>query len=485
MNYEITSAALVSSDAFSEPVHAARPIGTVSCLVLADISAILLAILTAIQIRELLLGGVLGSSFPELALTTLIFTLGSLVAARLYPGVCENPVDELRRSVLAVTLSFLSLGASTYIVRDLSQSRLIFLLTWLSCLIYVPLLRALVRSVFAGQQWWGCPVAILGMGKTGHLVYDTLIANPRLGLRPVAVLDDDADQLPRNSSGLAMGPLSSCPVITKEQKIPYGIICMPGLSRLELLRCVDLYGRCFSHILIMPDLVGMASLGVSVREVGGILGLEVTQRLLQPLNRAIKRTIDVVITLASLPVMIPVVCAAALLIRVESRGPIFYVNERIGLGGSKFRAWKLRTMVTNGEEVLEEHFQTHPHERKNWEATQKLKRDPRVTRVGRLLRKTSIDELPQLWNVICGEMSLVGPRPFLPSQIEMYGSAFELYKRVRPGLTGLWQISGRNHLTFNERVRLDVYVIQNWSVWLDIYILARTIGVVLTARGAY
>lgn len=137
------------------------------------------------------------------------------------------------------------------------------------------------------------------------------------------------------------------------------------------------------------------------------------------------------------------------------------------------------------DEVLREYLEANPIEKAHWQATQKLQSDPRITRVGRFIRKTSIDELPQFWNVIKGEMSVVGPRPILENQIGMYGSSFNLYKQVRPGMTGLWQVSGRNHLSFQERVKLDKYVIQNWSVWLDLHILGRTFGVLLSREGAY
>jgi Undecaprenyl-phosphate galactose phosphotransferase WbaP len=260
---------------------------------------------------------------------------------------------------------------------------------------------------------------------------------------------------------------------------------MPGLSRKDLLQLMDKYGHCFGHVMVVPNLIGMASLGVNVKEIGGVIGLEVTQKLLLPGPRFAKRALDLILTIAAAPLVLLVVAIAMLLIKLESAGPVLIANERIGMNGRKFKAWKLRSMVVNGDDVLEAHFVKHPEDLPQWQATQKLKRDPRVTRVGRIIRKTSIDELPQLWNVLIGEMSVVGPRPMLESQVAMYGPAFESYKRVRPGITGLWQISGRNHLTFAERARLDAYTIRNWSVWLDVYILIRTVSVVLTAHGAY
>jgi Undecaprenyl-phosphate galactose phosphotransferase WbaP len=479
-----TSALVLPGEASLTSISAARPVGTTICLAVADILAIALSLVLAAHLRGYAVGGP-APPVVNIVFLGVILTVCSLMVVRLYPGVCENPVDELRRCVLAITLAFLSLGASTFLSRDMSQSRLTFVFGWALSIFLLPLLRSLARSLFANEPWWGSPVAILGLGKTGKILLDTLSRNPRVGLKPVAVLDDNPAQYAHINKQIVVGPLSKCLEIARDQRISYAIVCMPGLSRKELLQLMDRYGHCFRHIMVIPDLIGMASLGLSVREVGGVIGLEVTQRLLRPSAQFIKRALDLLLVLAGAPVVAPLVFLTALLIRIESRGPAFYRNERIGRGGRKFYAWKLRSMVMNGNEVLEDYLKRNPDARVQWNATQKLKRDPRVTRMGRIIRKTSIDELPQLWNVLIGEMSIVGPRPFLESQVEMYGPAYHLYQRVRPGITGLWQISGRNELTFRERARLDAYTIQNWSVWLDLYILARTVSVVLTTRGAY
>src|SRR6185436_3562805 len=169
----------------------------------------------------------------------------------------------------------------------------------------------------------------------------------------------------------------------------------------------------------------------------------------------------------------------ALLIRIDSVGPAFYGHERIGRGRRKFKAWKFRSMRRDADKVLNDYLEKHPELREAWERDHKLKDDPRVTRVGQFLRKTSLDELPQIWNVLMGEMSLVGPRPIVAAEIDKYAEHYEHYVQVLPGITGLWQVSGRNNTTYNERVALDVYYVQNWSVWLDIYILACTAKVVL------
>jgi Undecaprenyl-phosphate galactose phosphotransferase WbaP len=485
MESQLTSTVFaLPAEAAPATVSASRPVGATACLITADISALMFSLIIAAMIR----GAVIDHEQKPIwaiIFPAIILTLCSFVASRLYPGVCENPVEELRRLALATTLTFLSLGASTFLVHDMSHSRLTFLLAWVLSLALFPAFRSLVRSLFAAAPWWGSPVVILGAGQTGKAVLRTLTRNPRIGLHPVAILDDNPAQYRGLGDTLEVGPLSRCLELGRDHRISYAIVCMPSLSRQQLLALLDRYGHCFAHVMVIPDLIGMTSLGLSVREVGGIIGLEVTQKLLCPSAQLAKRALDLVIALALAPFVLLVVGIAALLIRLESPGPVLLGNTRVGYCGRKFQAWKLRSMVVDGDEVLQQYLEDHPDERATWNATQKLKRDPRITRVGRIIRKTSIDELPQLWNVLMGEMSLVGPRPMFEAQVPLYGRGYALYKRVRPGITGLWQISGRNHLTFSERASLDAYTIQNWSVWLDIYILARTISVVLTAKGAY
>lgn len=461
-----------------------RPVGTLLSLMTSDILAFLASLLLAAQLRGLPLPHaappVTGTLLPGL-----VVTLATFSVAGLYPGICINPVEELRRCCLSLAVSFGAIWSATFVLHDLSSSRLLYGLAFLLSASLIPLFRSFVRQTFCRRPWWGSQVAILGLGNSGHLLLNTLVNNPQIGLKPFAVLDDNPERYKDLDSRLIRGSLSRCLEITLEHKVSYGIICMPSLSRDEMLRLIDLYGACFSHVLVIPNLIGMTSLGICAREMGGIVGLEVTRQLLRPSARFAKRTLDLLITLALTPLVAAVIALVAALIKFEGPGPVFYANERIGHGGRKFKAWKVRSMLVNSEEILLRHLADNPLAAVEWHTTQKLRKDPRITRVGAFIRKTSIDELPQLLNVLIGQMSIVGPRPVLENQIAMYGPSFSLYKQVRPGITGLWQVSGRNELAFHERVKLDKYVIQNWSVWLDIYILARTAGVVLTGRGAY
>lgn len=215
-----------------------------------------------------------------------------------------------------------------------------------------------------------------------------------------------------------------------------------------------------------------------------LIGAGLLERKLAPRNPA-DRFLDISLILLAAPYVILAFLFISILIALDSNGPVFYRHRRIGRYGRKFDLYKFRTMVQNADQVLQTYLDQSTELRAEWEATQKLQNDPRVTRVGALLRKTSLDELPQLWNILIGEMSLVGPRPIVDAEVEKYGNCFELYKQVRPGLTGLWQVSGRSNTSYEHRVELDEYYILNRSFTLDVQILLKTIAVVLKGKGAY
>jgi Undecaprenyl-phosphate galactose phosphotransferase WbaP len=265
----------------------------------------------------------------------------------------------------------------------------------------------------------------------------------------------------------------------------YAIVAMPNTRHPELRHTIQDCCRGFRHVLLMPDMPGVCSLGVLAREIGGELGFELPQRLFHQSAAFAKRTIDLSISLFVLALLLPLFLLIMLAVRVTSPGPIFYGHSRYGRDGDLFKALKFRTMAMNSDAILEEHLRRHPELREEWNRDHKLKNDPRITSIGTWLRRYSLDELPQLWNVIKGDMSLVGPRPIVAAEIPKYGLGYNLYTRVRPGITGLWQVSGRNNTTYEERVAFDEYYVRNWSIWLDSYILARTAKVVLTADGAY
>ncbi len=199
----------------------------------------------------------------------------------------------------------------------------------------------------------------------------------------------------------------------------------------------------------------------------------------------LKRFFDFFLSFFGLIILFPLLLLIVVLIKLSSKGPAIYSHERYGLNGKTFPALKFRSMVIDADKVLKVYLESNPQMNEEWIKTQKIKNDPRITFIGNFLRKTSLDELPQLLNVILGHMSLVGPRPIVKNEIEKYGEVYNLYKSVRPGITGLWQISGRNNTTYEERVNFDKEYIENWSFSFDIYILFRTIKVVLFREGAF
>jgi Undecaprenyl-phosphate galactose phosphotransferase WbaP len=260
---------------------------------------------------------------------------------------------------------------------------------------------------------------------------------------------------------------------------------MPDVPQTKLLGMIERYAANFSHVLVIPNFTDLSSLWVRPKSVGGMLGLEMQQETWRGSRVIAKRAVDLALCSVGSVVVLPLCALLAICIKLDSRGPVLYGQRRIGRGGRFFTAWKFRSMVVDADRALARHLERNPALRREWERDHKLKNDPRVTRIGRLLRKTSMDELPQLWNVLMGDMSLVGPRPIVEKEVPKYGRSFDLYARVNGGITGLWQVSGRNDTSYDERVQLDRFYVRNWSVWLDFCILFRTIAVVLFGRGAY
>ncbi len=280
-----------------------------------------------------------------------------------------------------------------------------------------------------------------------------------------------------------VGDLSLAPLLAARLQVQYAVLAMPGVASEKLVRISERVGGVFTHMLVIPDLFGLASLGVPARDVGGILGLEVRQQLLLRGPRAAKRALDLALTSIGGLCILPICALIALAIVIDSRGSAFYGQSRLGQSGGRFHALKFRTMHGDGEKRLQALLDADPQLRDEYIIFHKLKNDPRITRIGKHLRKYSLDELPQLWNVLRGDMSLVGPRPYLEREITDMNAQEGLILRAPPGVTGLWQVSDRNTIDFHGRVRMDVYYVRNWSPWLDFYILARTLGAVLRGTG--
>ena len=457
------------------PVHAftanrtARPRLSVAILLCADLAALSIAAAFSIFIWSHL-----GTKFdPQFYLNLwpvlLLFPI-AYAASGLYPGFGRNPASELRSLCAASSVVYPAFAVTIFLLKDAATySRPIFLIAWAQTLILVPLFRAMARAAFAGKSWWGYPVILLGSARAASAVAATLDRGATLGLKPVASFDD-----PELAASFA-----------RQRRIRHAILVMEETTRHSTLAFFNLAANVFSEVIVVPDLAGFSSLWVEARDLNGVLGLQVHQRLLAIGPRSVKRAVDLCAVIAGGVVALPIAIAIAAAIKLTSPGPVFYRQVRMGRAGRPFTAWKFRSMVDNASAAFEECLRRDADVRREWQERQKLRDDPRITPVGRFLRRTSLDELPQFWNIFLGQMSLVGPRPILDAETSRYGDGYALYKKVTPGLTGLWQVSGRNELSYQERVDLDLYYIRNWSPWLDLYILARTITAVVLARGAY
>jgi len=422
---------------------------------------------------------------------------------KLYPGIGLNPAEEIRLVVTSTTLAFL-LGMFVFMAvsDNIWHPNYLALLPFgFASVALVLAMRWGLRILSVQHNIWGAPVVVIGSGSGANQLAHYIMDRRRLGFIPAYVVTDIASEPDVTVPIRTIHPdlLLTCPADFFSSRQIYTVLVdtsavqsdwyMPVITRLAEL---------FPRTVFISSIQGFKSAAVSVHDLEGIIGVEYKQNVLNPLDVFIKRSMDIVLALLLILLTAPLWALTLLLIRLDSPGPIFYTQARVGrnrrdpanaerLHGHvrKIRIYKLRTMIVNADEKLAEYLGAHPQARAEWDRTQKLKDDPRITRVGKWLRKFSIDELPQLFNVLKGEMSLVGPRPMMLDQIPQYGSKIDTYYSVNPGLTGLWQVSGRNNTTFEERAAFDEYYVHNWSVWLDIYILLRTVWVVISRDGAY
>ncbi|MEE4195471.1 MAG: undecaprenyl-phosphate galactose phosphotransferase WbaP [Anaerolineae bacterium] len=445
--------------------HAVMVIG----MIVSDMMAIVLSGLLSILMRRFFLGSLPLSAGSWLPVLVGVFVI--VYAARgFYPGIGLGLVEELRLLTTTTSLVFISVGAVTYMGGvSIDFSRFTFLLTWFLSIVAVPVVRVLTRHILTRLNLWGEPVAVIGEAKAAERVARSFLENPKIGLKPVFVgrnLREYRDHCPLPKY---------CP--------RSAVVLYQKLDQLDLIR--DTFRDTFERVILFSsEDEGLQLNGLRVRLFGDQVVFEATHSLLDTNAQFTKRVIDVVVSTLGLVVLSPLLLLFAIILKMDSKGPVFYRQHRIGKNGRPFDMIKFRTMHLNADDVLVSYLSEHPAAKVEWDAYQKLVNDPRVTRVGKLFRRFSIDELPQLWNVLVGEMSLVGPRPFMVNQSQIYGVKMQDYQRVRPGITGLWQISGRNKTTFERRAELDQRYVLSWSVWLDMYILIRTAWVVLIHDGA-
>jgi len=352
----------------------------------------------------------------------------------------------------------------------------------------LPLIRINMKKLLISMGLLRSKALVIGAGKTGELIFRALKRDPHLGLNVVGFLDDDPEKIGKKIGGVRIhGGVDKAHKYVGKCGIQDVIIAMPGCEKGRIFSLINTLQHKTQNILLIPDLLGITVLGTNLLHFfqEQAIGLEVKNNLARPVNIAMKKIFDLIVSFFLLVILAAPMLFIAALIRINSKGAAIFSQDRIGRKGRTFRCYKFRTMFSDAGESFDALLEKNPEAQDEWNNHRKLRNDPRVTTIGRFLRKTSLDELPQIFNVLKGDMSLVGPRPVTRMEIDTYyREQAKLCFGVPPGVTGLWQVSGRSNTKYGNRIALDSWYVRNWNLWLDIVILLKTFRVVLKREGA-
>ncbi|WP_157670688.1 undecaprenyl-phosphate galactose phosphotransferase WbaP [Chitinibacter sp. GC72] len=400
--------------------------------------------------------------------------------------------DELLEVLRALLLAAL-LNGMLVLLGKFTISRFLWPVSWGMALILLPYARTAMKSLLLRLQLWQLPTVIIGAGINAQEAYRAMTSERQLGFEVQAFVSIDAqapDQLTFGQTSLPVVRLAREDLLQwlSDHGRPHVVIAVDEEELRQLGSQVEQLSLRYKDIHIIPPIAGLPLFGVVPHHFFSheVLLLRVRNNLMVKPLILLKRAFDLFGASVGLLLLSPLLAYVVLRIKKEGGpGAVFFGHVRVGMNGVPFKCWKFRTMVHNSQEVLEKLLASDAQAKAEWELDFKLKNDPRITRIGAFLRKTSLDEIPQLWNVLKGEMSLVGPRPIIDAELERYGDKVDFYLEARPGLTGLWQVSGRNDTTYAERVALDAWYVKNWNLWYDIAIVCKTIRTVVSGRGAY
>ncbi len=401
-----------------------------------------------------------------------------------YPGNTLNRIEELRRLSFSLMLAYGLSFAYLLLNKKAGGYELTFLLfSMLLTILLLPICRFGSRYIMRKCRIGQIKVLIAGCGQTGQAVCSELQKSCFYGFDIAGYLDDDPAIQGRSIGGCpVLGKLAAARRIARTLQVDYIICCLPVTVVSRVFRH---YSRIFQHLMFIVDNQILPISWLYPVSVGLYGGFEVRNQLLLIFPRFVKTLQEILISLCTVIFLLPLFSFLAILVKLSSPGPVFYSASRLGQNGRKIKVLKFRTMYFDAESRLEQMLEEDPALKVEWSKNFKLQNDPRITPIGRFLRKTSLDELPQFWNVLTGEMAVIGPRPIVENEVKYFGNDYELRKRVKPGITGLWQVNGRSETDYQNRVMLDMYYIMNWSVWMDYYIFLKTILVVLSRRGAF
>lgn len=411
----------------------------------------------------------------------------------LYPGIMNMPAEEVKQYCGCTFFAFLAIVVTLYIsnLNDIKYVRFIikdstnyaiciaFLVSFPFATIFLPFVRHFAKRFFSNFNWWGVPVVIYTSDNNAEEVISKLTNNKYLGYFPAVIIDSSATKSSMYN-GIPYFPNNDINIfnVIKKHNIKCAII---SDYKDDMSKIMSTY----RYTISISKNQSNSTTTQQLKDIAGITGFASTHNLTFKSNLIIKRLLDIFIILFFCPILIPLMLILCILTKLTSKGPIFYGHKRVGKNGKEFKCWKFRSMCIDADKRLEKILAENPQMREQWEKERKFENDPRVTKFGKFLRKTSLDELPQLFNVLIGQMSLVGPRPVTAGELEKYEESRDYVLSVLPGITGMWQTSGRSETVYEERILLDSYYIQNWSIWLDLWILIKTIWVVLDKKGAY
>ena len=368
-----------------------------------------------------------------------------------------------------------------------STSRMFIFLLWLFSFIYLTVFRYLTKKFLEKVQLLRIPVLIIGAGKTAELLVKGIINDAGMGYKIIGLLEDNCVRNGILKRFPVLGKFADVEAVILKTGVQHVFIAAPGLEQEKLTRLIYKVQPLVKNIGIIPNLVGIPMGGIEVESLFNekLMLLRLKNNLARSWNRYLKTIFDFALTLVGTVAISPILIFIAIWIYIDSPGPVIFKHTRIGKNGKKFPCYKFRSMCIDAKEKLAELLENDPVAKAEWERDFKLKNDPRITKSGAFLRRTSLDELPQIFNVLKGDMSLVGPRPVIEEELERYGEYVNDYLMVKPGITGMWQINGRNDTSYAERVCMDSWYVRNWSIWIDNLILWRTLKSVIRCKGAY
>ena len=386
----------------------------------------------------------------------------------------------------SVTFGIVLVILILFLVPNFVLARGWLILAWLMTFLTVGSSRFLMRRavyLLRSKGYFLAPTLIIGANQEGRLIADQLTSSPASGLQLLGFIDDRfAPGTTLFQNLCVLGSLDHITNLIKTYKVEEVIIATSAVSRDDMVSLFRRYGISrHVNLRLSSGLFEIITTGLQVKELAYVPLVSVNKVRLTGADQVMKTILDYSLTIPGLIFITPILILISLAIKLDSPGPVMHRRRVMGVNGKEFDAFKFRTMYTNGDEILA----SHPELQAQLAQDHKLKYDPRITRIGAILRKFSLDELPQLFNILRGEMSLVGPRMFAPDEMEKYQQWGINLLTVRPGLTGLWQVSGRSNLNYENRVRLDMYYIRNWTIWLDLQLLWQTIPAVIKGEGAY